>query len=458
MGDVRVDYGFCMEQVLGAGRGISEAVMEALGREIVPVHERVVREHDQGVLGFMDLPHQPDSNLERIEAEAARLRELGDTLLVLGIGGSALGARAVDMALGGWWRDVVGRDWRVLVVDNSDPRFFGQLLEGLDLGRCVVNVVSKSGTTAETMAQYMAVRRALEERLGKQEALNRLCFTTDPEKGVLREIARSEGVASLEVPPNVGGRYSVLSAVGLLPLAFAGHDIRALLKGAARMAGRCTGSSLEDNPAYMFAALAVEHMRRGCNILVMMPYSSDLYGLALWFAQLWAESLGKRRGTVEVGQTPVAAIGATDQHSQLQLYMEGPRDKLIVFITLDDYGCDVPIPPIHPHIPAVAYLGGKTMAKLIASEARATAAALAAQGRPSMALRCSRVDPYCVGAVIYLLELATVAAGYMLGVNPLDQPGVELGKQLTYGLMGREGYEDKAAMVARMESGGRFVV
>jgi glucose-6-phosphate isomerase len=351
---------------------------------------------------------------------------------------------------------------RVLVADNSDPRAFTALLDNLDLASTVFNVVSKSGSTAETMSQFLVAQERLERALGREQAYKRLLFTTDPQGGYLRALAKNEPFACLEVPPNVGGRYSVLTAVGLLPLACAGHDIAALLQGAAAMAARCANSQLSANPAAMFAALTVAMARRGLNILVMMPYASDLFGLAQWFAQLWGESLGKARdlagNLVNVGQTPVAAVGATDQHSQLQLYMEGPADKLICFVTLDNYGADLMIPARYQDQAALAYLGGRTMAELIQAEAIATAAALAQEKRPSLSLRLPGLSEHALGQVIFLLEAATVMAGGLLKVNPLDQPGVELGKQLTYGLMGRPGFGEHKERLAALAPGRDFLI
>jgi glucose-6-phosphate isomerase len=212
----------------------------------------------------------------------------------------------------------------------------------------------------------------------------------------------------------------------------------------------------------MFAALCTHYWRAGRNVLVMMPYATDLFGLAQWFAQLWAESLGKAQhvdGTpAHVGQVPVAAIGATDQHSQMQLYMEGPQDKLLCFVTLEDFGREIVIPKMFGEIDALSYLGGQSLNTLISSEATATAAALAKEGRPSLALRLPALDEHALGQVLFLLEAATVAAGHMLAINPLDQPGVELGKVLTYGLMGRKGFEDQAREMEALDLSGRYIV
>lgn len=461
---VRLDYGYCTGEGLGGdGVGVTPELLQARQQRIDRVHQRIVEQRKKGELGFFDLPYQEDEKLQPIREQAERLGSFCDTLVVLGIGGSALGATAVDMALAGFWRHAFERKvgaMRLLVADNPEPRSFGQLLENLDLKRTAFNVISKSGTTAETMSQFMVVKELLSMALGPEEAAKRLVFTTDPSSGNLRLLAGREPVPCLDVPPNVGGRFSVLSAVGLLPLACAGHDLDALLAGARDMAERCSLPGILENPAYLFATLAVHFMNRGRNILVMMPYCSDLFGLAQWFAQLWAESLGKAHTLdgelVNLGQTPVAAVGTTDQHSQVQLYMEGPLDKLVCFVTLDDYGNDLEIPRLYQDIDSLSYLGGHTMAELTQAEARATAAALASQGRPSLSLRLPRLDEYHLGQVLMLLEAATVAAGGLLKINPLDQPGVELGKVLTYGLMGRKGFEEHAQRMEALDLSGKY--
>jgi glucose-6-phosphate isomerase len=463
-GALRLDYAFCMEQVLGQGKGLAPAAWRSALDELAPVHARLDEQRKAGKLGFWQLPDMAAEALADIADEAERLRSLADDLVVLGIGGSALGATAVDMALSGTLRQVWPRRegaMRLFVADNPDPRAFGGLLKKLDLKRTAFNVVSKSGSTAETMAQFMVVQQRLEEALGREEAFKRIVFTTDPEAGNLRLLAKRAPYVCLPVPPNVGGRYSVLTAVGLLPLACAGYDVAALLAGAGEMAARCQAKKPQENPAYVFAALAVANARQGRNILVMMPYASDLFGLAQWFAQLWAESLGKAQhldgSPAHVGQTPVAAVGATDQHSQLQLYMEGPQDKLVCFVTLDNYGADLEIPPLFGDIEALTYLGGRTLAELIQAEATATAAALAQEGRPSLSLRLPAINEHVMGQVLFLLEAATVAAGGLLNVDPLDQPGVELGKKLTYGLMGRKGFDEHRRRLESLQGTGDFL-
>jgi glucose-6-phosphate isomerase len=377
-------------------------------------------------------------------------------VVILGIGGSGLGAKALrDALLGPFWNDMSDerRDHfpRLHVVDNPDPFTMRGLLERVNPARALFNVVSKSGATAETMAQYLLVRERVESAIGAEKARGHFLFTTDPASGALRRIGEAEDIPMLPVPENVGGRFSVLSPVGLLPAAVCGVDVDALLAGAADMEARCRSPRLSENPAGVLAAL-LHHADRtqGRPIHVLMPYSDRLRSVALWFQQLWAESLGKAR-TVSgeptvTGPTPVAALGATDQHSFLQLLMEGPGDKVVLFAEVEDHGPDDVIPKRHQEIKELAYLGGHTLGELINTERRATAEALRLEGRPNATLFMPRIDEGTLGQLLMLLQVATVYAGALYGVDPLDQPGVELSKRLTYGLMGREGVEPPALL------------
>jgi glucose-6-phosphate isomerase len=297
------------------------------------------------------------------------------------------------------------------------------------------------------MSQYMIVHEALRRALDDGYR-GHLLFTTDPEKGVLRRLAGEEEIATLPIPPSVGGRFSVLSAVGLLPAALVGIEIRELLAGAAEMVKRCETDELSENPAALFAALQyLADTEAGAPLQVMMPYSDRLADVADWFRQLWAESLGKQKTRsgedVFVGPTPVRALGATDQHSQVQLYMEGPFDKTITFLAARDGGEDVQIPAIYGEVPELGYLGGRTLGELLQTEMHATEAALAQRGRMNMTIELPAVDARSIGGLFMMLQIATVYAGAFYGVDPLDQPGVELGKELTYGIMGREGFESR---------------
>jgi glucose-6-phosphate isomerase len=338
---------------------------------------------------------------------------------------------------------------KLYVLDNVDPDETAALLGRLDLRRTLFNVVSKSGSTGETMADYLVVAEKLEAMLGREAMAKHLVFTTDPAGGALRHMGGLMGVPMFEIPPGVGGRFSVLSPVGLLPAALTGMDVPALLKGASDMSAHLVETEGWDNPACAFAGIQyLHHTVFDRRVSVMMPYSARLRDFADWFRQLWAESLGKavdRQGrTVNTGPLPVKSLGVTDQHSQLQLYAEGPDDKVITFLGVREFEHTIPIPAPGEEAASLGYLGGHTITDLMWAEQKGTAWALARKGRPSLTLTLPRVDAYHVGGLIYLLEMATAVSGELYDIDAFDQPGVELSKQATYALMGRPGFEELA--------------
>ena len=446
---VRIDFGNLMAPLVAGGVD-PEALRGAMADRFRVVRSEVETLRDAGELGFLDLPYASET-LEQVQTLADGFGQWFEDVVVLGIGGSALGATALrDALLGAFWNTRSGEERehfpRLHVVDNPDPHTFAGLLKRVDPARTLFNVVSKSGGTAETMAQYLIARAAVEAAVGEDKARGHFLFTTDPVRGALRRIGEAEDIPMLPVPESVGGRFSVLSPVGLLPAAVCGIDIGELLAGAASMAERCRSEDLMDNPAALLASL-LHHAdtELGRSVHVLMPYADRLRSTALWFQQLWAESLGKStKGDGErrpTGPTPLAASGATDQHSLLQLLMEGPHDKVVVFVEVEDAGGDMPIPGRHPEIEELAYLGGRSLEELLHVERRATAEALRRADRPSATILMPALTPATLGQLLMLLQVATIHAGALYGVNPLDQPGVELGKMLTYGLMGRKGVE-----------------
>ena len=428
----------------GAGAGVTEAEWIGAAGRFSAAHAALSAQHAAGVLGFLDLPGDAELLAQSTRFADERRGRYTD-VVVLGIGGSALGPIALRTALrpAGWNALPDGsRDgWpRLHVLDNVDPRTIAALLDALDLRKTLFIVTSKSGGTAETMAQFLIVRDRL-ARVHGGDVTGHIVFVTDPEKGALRAIPRADGIPALDVPANVGGRFSVLTPVGILPAALIGIDVAQMLAGAAHLAGRCDTPTLADNPAGAFAMLQwLADTKHGHHVHVLMPYSDALRDMAAWFVQLWAESLGKHRpdGTA-VGPTPLPALGATDQHAQVQLFMEGPADKTFTFLAVEQGDGDVTIPKAYANIPELAYLGGHTLGELLDVERRATAGALAHRGRPNATLTLERVDAWHVGALMMLLEIATIYAGDLYGVNPLDQPGVELGKQFTFAMLGRPG-------------------
>jgi glucose-6-phosphate isomerase len=454
---IRLAYGRMFQDSLDGTHGLPRARLTDLASRFAAVQEEVRRRRVAGEYGFQGLVRQ-DETVREIKIFAEGLGQAHDHVLVLGIGGSALGAKALLNALRrpAWneWDDE-GREFfpRLTILENVDPTTVTAALRRIDPRRVLVNVISKSGGTAETMAQYLVVRGWLEDALG-QAAYRHLVFTTDPERGALRDLATKEGIATLRVPPEVGGRFSVLSPVGLLPAALVGIDIEALLAGARRAVERAESDDLLSNPAALYAALHwAADTDLGARVNVLMPYTDRLKELAEWYRQLWAESLGKRVDrhghVVNTGPTPVGAIGATDQHSQVQLFMEGPYDKVITFAAVGDLGEDVPIPP-HPDLPPdLAYLPGHTLGELLRAEYEATSAALSQMGRMNCTLHLPDLSAATLGETIMFFQLATGYAGVWYGIDPFDQPGVELGKRLTYAAMGRPGYEGPARAPAR---------
>ena len=441
---IKLDYTFMTD---GAVEGaISDSALASATDSFAVAQSAVMQRWKSGELGFFDLPDDKKAFAECTELSEAAQRRGVEDVVVLGIGGSGLGPIALRTALRpSAWNSLSRQqrqEWpRLHVLDNVDPVTIGALLDRLDLSTTLFIVTSKSGGTAETMAQYLVVRGRLDA--AGFSARHHFVFVTDPEKGALRKIARDEGIPAATVPPNVGGRFSVLSPVGLLPAAMTGMDVGGLLAGAADMRERCRSATWSSNPGGAFAVLQwLADTQLGRRLHVFMPYADGLRDMAAWFVQLWAESLGKiTPNGRHVGPTPIASLGATDQHSQVQLFMEGPNDKTVTFLRVADGGSDLTSPALHKDVPDLAYLGGHSLGELLAVEQRATAGALAARGRMNMTLTLDRLDAWHLGGLIMLLEIGTAFAGELYGVNAFDQPGVELGKRFTYGMFGRPGFE-----------------
>lgn len=402
-------------------------------------------------LGFMDLPYNQEEIINDILKYREEMKDI-EAFVVFGIGGSALGPMAVQQALNNPYyneltREERGGNPRLYIIDNVDPERLVYLFQTIDITKSLFNVISKSGTTSETMSQFMIIKELLEKKIGKEAAKKNIVCTTDKENGNLIKIAKEEGYKYFIIPENVGGRFSQLTPVGLLPAAFCGIDIKRLLQGAKIIDEKCSSAEINKNPALAFAALNYLAMKDGKNIAVIMPYADSLKYMADWYAQLWAESIGKkfdREGNIiHTGSTPVKALGTTDQHSQLQLYSEGPNDKIIIFLGVKNYREDITIPKIYEEIPSLSFLGGHTHSKLIQTEQLATEYALLKAGKQNMTITLESVNEESIGGLIYFFELATAYAGEFLNINAFDQPGVEESKNATYALFDRPGYEEK---------------
>jgi glucose-6-phosphate isomerase len=438
---LRIDYSNMM---ISPG-GIDPSMWSAAGKQFAEAKRGFDALRTGGTVGFVDLPSDR-SLFDQVERFTAGTRGKFEDVVILGIGGSALGPIALRTALrpSGWnmLDDRTRQGYpRLHVLDNVDPETIDALLARLRLERTLFIVTSKSGGTAETMAQFLVVHDRITRQ--KLDVARQMVFVTDPKQGALRPLADRLKVPALDIPANIGGRFSVLSPVGTLPAALIGIDVKSLLSGAGEMAKRCESAELTKNPAAVYAMLQwLADTRLAKKIVVFMPYSDPLRDFAAWFVQLWAESLGKQRpeGTA-VGSTPIPAVGATDQHAQVQLFMEGPADKTVTFVAVDQRATDVTIPGAFPEVTELGYLGGHSLGELIDIERRATAGALAKRGRPNMTIHLERVDAAHVGELMMLLEIATAYAGQLYGIDAFNQPGVELGKQFAYALLGRPGAE-----------------
>jgi len=448
---VRLDYNKMTADFLTGEDAITKEQLSSYQDKVREAAVSMDEKRKAGLMKWRELPYNQQNVVQEILTTAKDISEQYDDFVLLGIGGSALGPLAVNQALNHiYYNDLPkskrGGKPRFFVVDNIDPERMSALFDIIDVRKTLFNVVTKSGSTSETMAQFLLVHDMLKRHVGNDYA-KQIVATTDEQKGSLIKIAREEGYKTFFVPDGVGGRFSQLCPVGLLPAAVCGIDIEEMLAGAAYMDELCSTHDVYANPAYMGGLLQYIAMTSGKNITVMMPYADSLKLMADWYAQLWAESLGKKYSldgqVVHTGQTPVRALGVTDQHSQVQLYTEGPFDKVITFLTVDEYRNKLEIPKGFESLPDVAFLGGQTFDDLIKAEQNATEYALLKAGRLNMAIRFPKVNAFTVGQFMYLLEVQTAFEGELLNINAFDQPGVEEGKEATYALMGRPGFESK---------------
>ena len=453
--NIHLYYKNINETVIGPEHGVSKDQMEQMAQKTTPLISKLNEQRKAGQTMYRELPYN-EQYPKGVKELASQIQNECEIFVVLGIGGSALGNIALQTALNPYLYNIdcnQRKGPQLFVFDNVDPVQFGSFLEwiGDKLDKTIFNVISKSGRTAETAAQFSVIRTMLAERLGVEGYKNHIIATTDTKAGTLRKITDEAGFRSLEVPDGVGGRFSVLSPVGLLSAAVCGIDIDALLSGAREMDKRVSDTDFYKNPAAINAAINCHYYDRGKPISVMMPYSYSLKDFSDWYRQLWAESLGKRVDTsgkeVFVGPTPVKALGTTDQHSQVQLYREGPNDKLFTFLQVQSFEKEVVLGKAPEIAPELEYLSGAKMSVLLNSEKLATEYALIQDKRPCMTVLFDTVCPETIGQFIYLYEVTTSIAGLLLNINAYDQPAVELGKEATFALMEHKDYQMMAQKI-----------
>lgn len=368
----------------------------------------------KATVGRPAFPELLNQNLNKLEKWSKTERKKWKHILVLGIGGSSLGAQALISALaqppceGGSPRLAGAGGFYFL--DNLDPVETSSVFEKLNWKKTLVLVITKSGGTLETLAQFSIVKKELGQNWKKQ-----IIVITDPQKGFLRELAQKEKLSSFDVPPEVGGRYSVLSNVGLVPAALSGISVEKLLKGA---------NQVKAKQAFEFAKIQAAEYRKGRNITIFCPYSSQLKKLGEWYAQLLAESIGKN---LKTGITPEVSIGATDQHSKLQLWSDGPNDKFFIFLKVKKFSKDIKNSKtsVEPK-----FIAGKTFSEILNAECEATIKSLSEKKRPIVKIEIPEINEESLGYLLYFFQLQVAFLGQILGVNPFDQPGVERGKIL----------------------------
>jgi glucose-6-phosphate isomerase len=432
---IAIDYENATDRVIGSEHGIAKKDLDKR-LEDMPQKIRDLRKDPQ-ICKKEDAYKkllQDDKILEEVKELVARLKKgPWENLIVLGIGGSALGNIALQTALNPYMYnldDTQRRGLRLFVFDNIDPPQLYSFLKWLDssdrLSKTIFNVISRSGTAAETMSQLMIIR----SKLNSDALRNQVIVTTVFDRNPLHRIAETEGLLSLEIPEHLGGRFSVLSAVGLFSAAMCGIQIDTLLEGARDMDDIVSCQDFDQNPAAILAAINHYFYETGKKISVMMPYSYALKDLADWYRQLWAESLGKARDLdgriVHVGPTPVKALGTTDQHSQLQLYLDGPNDKLFTFLQVNNFAEDLKVDSFPSYVPELGYLDGVFLRELFSVEKKVTESALVGEKRPCLTIAFEEVNEYTVGQFIYLYEVTTSLTGALFGINPYDQPSVKL--------------------------------
>ncbi len=443
---ITLDVNHMMTDTLGLQYGIDASQVEALSGYAAKANQALQKNRGTGWLGWMELPYNQTDIIAEVEKVAADVRKDFDTFVVLGIGGSALGPIAVQQALNHLRYNELSAAKRngpkLYVEDNIDPERMQSLLDIIDVKTTCFNIITKSGATAETMSQYLIISELLKKEVGAGWQKH-IIATTDTEKGNLIKLAKTEGFRLFYIPSSVGGRFSELCPVGLLPAAVCGIDVKAMIAGAKDMDQRCKNDDVWQNPALLEAVLQYIAMQdMDTNVQVVMPYADSLKYMADWFCQLWAESLGKnvtRKGmAVNVGQTPTKALGVTDQHSQLQLYTEGPYDKIITFLKVGAFRNESPIPHGCEEFPDVAFLGGKSLNQLLAAELAGTEYALYRAGRMSQVITLPEVNAHTIGQLLYFFQMATAYAGELFDIDAFNQPGVEESKIASYAVLGNE--------------------
>lgn len=424
----------CLSDVLGTS-GLDRGRFEADLKRTKPILKTLRQQYADGSSSLLHLPEQTD-DIVALETIVARYRDQFDHVVILGTGGSSLGGQML-CSLAASNPSLKNNKPTFHFLANIDPHSISVMLEKLPQTRTGYLVISKSGSTAETIAQFLICLRVVQAAVGQVKAAKQFTAVTEPGKNPLRRIAIKHDITVLDYNPSIGGRYSVLSLVGLLPAMIAGLDAKALRAGAACVLRPVLlGEDPENIEPAVGAAISVGlATEKNISSTVMMTYADRLEHFGLWFRQLWAESLGKEGK----GTTPINAMGTVDQHSQLQLYLDGPSDKFFTLIMLSCAGDGPSVDPELVDADELAYLSGKSVGDLMDAGQRATGETLIRNKRPTRIIQIDRLDEASMGALIMHFILETIIAAHLSGVNPFDQPAVEEAKILTREYLAGEG-------------------
>jgi len=439
---LQYDYQFMSAQKVGKF-GFQQKDLNTLLKKLRSINQDFKARKNEPVFSFRKLPYETKT-IKQVENLSRKLKKKFNTLVVVGIGGSNLGAKAVYNCLAGYYANQsVKQKYKIYFLgDTTDPRPLADLLQIIDLKKTVFQIVSKSGSTIEPLANFLYLREAVIKTVGYKKHQDHFIITTNKEKGSLLELVYKEGYRLLAHHQS-GGRFSVLSVNGLLPAVWAGLKTADLLAGA-RVIDKISNLNTKNNLPFVFAALqCLAYLKKKQSVHVLMPYDYYLFEYSNWWRQLWGESLSNKfnlkNKKVNLGITPVANLGPTDQHSQIQLMIEGPFDKIISFIVTEKNNIKMKIPK-YPDSQS-AYLGGHKFKEVLDIEHRATAVSLMKNQRPNQTLIIPEVNEFYLGQLFYFMEMATLYLGELLQVNVTDQPGVEQSKHFMYGLLGKEGYD-----------------
>lgn len=456
MGKIIVDYTFAIKQL----HNESEKIAMKLFKQSIPKVIKAIQELSElkknGTIGFTELPSNEKMKNE-VKEVYDQIKNWADTLVIIGIGGSSLGNKCIHMALNDYYgyysSNNINNEKKIYILDNLCSSDINILLNKINLKSTIFNVISKSGFTLETIANFLVFYNIIKKRY-KKSLSKHFIFTTTMGKGDLYKLAKDEDILTLNIPNNVGGRYSVLSPVGLFSAYFSELDVDSLLKGAAFASQYCWENSLDINPAVIAALLYFLYFnKKKKNTHVFWAYSSKLEALCQWFSQLWAESLGKclinRKRKMHIGQSPLPTIGPRDQHSLWQLYLDGPSDKIYTLLKIKHYLSDISISNDLSNIESFSILKNCSINSIVSKEQNAIEYVLAKNGRPFICFEIEKIDEYHIGQLLYLLEFITSLTGLMLNIDPFNQPAVEEGKKATYALLNHPLYAYKLEEMER---------